>query len=145
MLHGGPQGMPSGQPFIPKSRRTPSMIGGPPKATLGGPNRKVSPLPPTGQAALIAEKLKSKRIPVKLPLESLELDELSEGTRRSLWSRSIEPRSEPDTESTVPAPPTTTADIFPDDTQRFELPSTLDICLPLPVRVSALSGDQTQF
>ena len=34
------------QPFVPKSRRTQSVsTGGPPKAVLGGPQRKVSPMP----------------------------------------------------------------------------------------------------
>ena len=125
--------MPMGQPFIPKSRRTPSMIGGPPKATLGGPNRKVSPMPPTVQAAAIAEKLKAKKIPVKLPAESEEIDLSVEGARKSLWTRSVSATYESSEVASLPPPSITTGAVHPDESHKTNLPDTIDICLPLPV------------
>lgn len=106
------------------------MIGGPPKAALGGPNRKVSPLPPTAQAALLAEKLKSKKIPVKLPFETV--DELPEGVQGSLWTRSPAAHQQDEVENPA-SPDTSTADIFPEEEYRVEPPPIIDICLPLPV------------
>ncbi|CAE7064529.1 unnamed protein product [Rhizoctonia solani] len=85
-------------PFVPRSRRTIS-IGGPPKAVLGGPNRKTSPLPPTpaGENAPALPDVKKKKCTVKLPLESeQELNEEEDGPKRtkSLWSRSPVPHSQ---------------------------------------------------
>ncbi|CAE6389296.1 unnamed protein product [Rhizoctonia solani] len=83
-------------PFVPRSRRTIS-IGGPPKAVLGGPNRKTSPLPPTpaGENAPGLPDVKKKKCIVRLPLESdqqLEGDaedgDESAKRTKSLWSRS---------------------------------------------------------
>ncbi|CAE6399787.1 unnamed protein product [Rhizoctonia solani] len=84
-------------PFVPRSRRTIS-IGGPPKAVLGGPNRKTSPLPPTpaGESAPGLPDVKKKKCTVKLPLEADEELEDEESTRRtkSLWSREPVPPSQ---------------------------------------------------
>ncbi|KAG8732948.1 hypothetical protein FRC11_009825 [Ceratobasidium sp. 423] len=89
-------------PFVPRSRRTIS-IGGPPKAVLGGPNRKTSPLPPTpaGENAPGLPDVKKKKCTVKLPVESdqdldgdAEDDEASARRTKSLWSRTPIPLSE---------------------------------------------------
>ncbi|CAE6405162.1 unnamed protein product [Rhizoctonia solani] len=89
-------------PFVPRSRRTIS-IGGPPKAVLGGPNRKTSPLPPTpaGENAPVLPDVKRKRCVVRLPLESEQEpegdaqdgDESAKRTK-SLWSRTPVPPSQ---------------------------------------------------
>ncbi|KAF8761712.1 hypothetical protein RHS01_00394 [Rhizoctonia solani] len=67
-------------PFVPRSRRTIS-IGGPPKAVLGGPNRKTSPLPPTpaGENAPPLPDVKRKKCTVRLPLESDQEPEADAG------------------------------------------------------------------
>ncbi|KAF8741521.1 hypothetical protein RHS02_03518, partial [Rhizoctonia solani] len=89
-------------PFVPRSRRTIS-IGGPPKAVLGGPNRKTSPLPPTpaGENAPLLPDVKRKKCTVRLPLESDQEPEADAGDAdesakrtRSLWSREPVPPSQ---------------------------------------------------
>ncbi|OCB89245.1 hypothetical protein A7U60_g3612 [Sanghuangporus baumii] len=130
MLHGGGQPNPSAQPFVPKSRRTPSMIGGPPKAPLGGPNRKVSPLPPSSQVAAIAEKVKARKIPVKIPVESERDEEDVDGSKRSLWSRKPISPSDLETPADLDPPEIFTAVSYPDDEYRKHLPPTVDVFLP---------------
>ena len=52
----GPVGFPNpvlAPPFVPKSKRSQSVsTGGPPKAVLGGPQRKVSPMPPVASSSV---------------------------------------------------------------------------------------------
>ncbi|THH09411.1 hypothetical protein EW145_g2020 [Phellinidium pouzarii] len=123
MMHGGPPGVPSTQPFVPKSRRTPSMIGGPPKALLGGPNRKVSPLPPA--AIAIQEKLKSKKVTVKVPDEQAE-----DASKKSLWSRKPVATSQLKIFPEFSPAETTSIELYPDEGYRRHLPLTVDVFLP---------------
>ncbi|KAH8120720.1 hypothetical protein DFH11DRAFT_1500736 [Phellopilus nigrolimitatus] len=127
MMHGGP-GMPPSHPFVPKSRRTPSMIGGPPKAMLGGPNRKVSPLPPT--AVAFQEKLKSKRVIVRLPLETEADKEFGDASRRSLWSRRPVAASDIELKPDLPPPETNSVDMHPEESFQKYFPPTVDVFLP---------------
>lgn len=127
MMLGQPPFPAPGQPFMPRSRRTPSIsTGGPPKAVLGGPNRKVSPMPSMQDTA--SEKARAKKAPVKLPVEGpIEGD--TEAVR-SLWSRipldpSLIPEQDPG-----PAPEVTSAELHPDDSSRLPLPPTVDVYLP---------------
>lgn len=128
---------PNPQPFVPKSRRTPSSIGGPPKAPLGGPGgpaRKVSPLP-SSAVLTIQEKLKARKVVVKLPVESTCEAESSENTSsKSLWSRSPVPSSEIEIQETVFPPEITSVEIYPDIAFTHMLPPTVDVFLPGKVR-----------
>lgn len=135
--HGAPSGMPPSQPFVPKSRRTPSMIGGPPKALLGGPNRKVSPLPPAVVA--FEEKLKAKKMAVRIPVES-GLMERGGDEKRSLWSRKLIPISDRSHLPTLPPPEAESTEIYPEETYRRILPSTVDVFLP-----SKVSKQETSY
>ncbi|KAI5120547.1 hypothetical protein M0805_000275 [Coniferiporia weirii] len=131
MMHGGPPGPPA-MPFVPKSRRTPSMIGGPPKAMLGGPNRKVSPLPPA--AVALQEKLKLKKVPVKLPLETDtdgKVRDVSEDvSKKSLWSRKPVTASELEQFPDSAPPEIISMELYPDENHRQHLPATVDVFLP---------------
>lgn len=124
-------------PFVPRSKRTIS-IGGPPKAVLGGPNRKPSPLPPTpaAESAPALPEVKKKKSTVKFPLESdpaptdeenAELD----GRIKSLWSRSPIAASD-----LPPEPPvdqgleTTSVQPHPEHAVRSDLPNSIEVFLP---------------
>ncbi|KAJ7294054.1 hypothetical protein C8J57DRAFT_1445011 [Mycena rebaudengoi] len=72
----GPTG--GGNPFPNRNRRQPS-IGGPPKAVLGGPARKLSPLPPVVPAV-------PKKMTVKLPKES-PVGENGQPAAKPSWAR----------------------------------------------------------
>ncbi|GJJ08779.1 hypothetical protein Clacol_002998 [Clathrus columnatus] len=78
-------------PGFPKiSKRTPSVsIGGPPKAPLGGPSRKITPSAPLNTGATETDKPKAKKkITVKLPIEKMaEGGNSSDEVLYSLWSR----------------------------------------------------------
>ena len=111
---------------MPKSRRTPSTIGGPPKAPLGGPGRKHSPMPPVAPA--LQDKLK-KKVVVKLPLESAEED--VEG--KSLWSRVPLDPALVEVKDVVP-PDTSSAEFSPGELESALRPDTVDVFLPGKVR-----------
>lgn len=136
-LHTGqpPPGGLSVPPFVPRSKRTIS-IGGPPKAVLGGPNRKPSPLPPTpaGESAPALPEVKKKKSTVKFPLESDPSPEgedsaESDGRTKSLWSRNPIPASE------LPEPPVdqgleaTSIGWHPEHALRSELPNSIEVLL----------------
>ncbi|TDL28968.1 hypothetical protein BD410DRAFT_781527 [Rickenella mellea] len=132
MMLGGQPGL-SAQPFVPKSRRTPS-LGGPPKAPLGGPGRKHSPLPPAASiaAAAVADKLKQKKIVIKIPAESSSADdaETSTPTPRALWSRTpLHPSLLPETPAILP-PEKISSEGHPDEDSKRPLPPTIDVFLP---------------
>ena len=109
------------------------MIGGPPKALLGGPNRKVSPLPPPAALAL-EEKLKAKKVVVRIPIES-DLVEERESEKRSLWSRMPIPSSELPSVAALVPPEASSAEIYPEETYRRNLPPTVDVFLPSKVSI----------
>ena len=130
MMMGSQPQFGNGQPFVPKSRRTPSTIGGPPKAPLGGPGRKHSPMPAPAVAAIAAQEKVKKKVVVKLPLESAE--EGAEG--KSLWSRvPLDPESVKE-EDVVP-PEIITANVSPEELERTLLPPTVEVFLPGKVRL----------
>ena len=116
------------QPFVPRSKRTQSVsTGGPPKAVLGGPQRKVSPLPPPIVAPVVAAP-KAKKVVVNLPKETVQ-DGDEKGTRPS-WARTPLPPSEVHEYGEMPPPDLLTAESFPPDAWRHTLPPTVDVFLP---------------
>ncbi|KAG9126330.1 hypothetical protein FRC07_003851 [Ceratobasidium sp. 392] len=126
---GGGLGLP---PFVPRSKRTMS-IGGPPKAVLGGPNRKTSPLPPMTPAVENAPGLpevKKKKCTVKIPLESDAPVEEDDGRTKSLWSRSPIPASELPPQLLIDSGlELTTAEPHPEHVTR-NLPNSIEVFLP---------------
>jgi hypothetical protein len=115
-------------PHLPRNRRQPS-IGGPPKAPLGGPARKPSPLPPLSDVQSLPAALKSKKINVALPKET----EIAEGTELKThppWARvPLEPSLVP-SERPITYPDLTSAESFPPDSWRYHEPGTIDVFLP---------------
>ncbi|KAF8350283.1 hypothetical protein F5887DRAFT_1270081 [Amanita rubescens] len=89
--------------LFPVRHRKQVSIGGPPKAVLGGPQRKPSPLPPS----------KPKKVQVNLPL----------------LSPSVPPLPTIDFPP-VTFPESSTRDIFPPDVTRNLVPHTIDVFLP---------------
>ncbi|KAF7340186.1 hypothetical protein MVEN_01937200 [Mycena venus] len=117
---------PGGPPFPGRNRRQPS-IGGPPKAVLGGPARKVSPMPPV--PAVTAPPVKTKKVIVKLPNESPKDDD-GKPLEKPSWARI--PLETPFVykEVQVSQAELTTAESYPSDSWRLEIPSTIDVFLP---------------
>ena len=142
-------------PFVPRSKRTTSMsVGGPPKAVLGGPQRKVSPMAPVGAAAGVGAEAsastgqtsttpaavpKSKKMVVRLPRETLTAedgDETGVSGTRPAWARVALPMSEVPEMVDAGPPEISTAEAFPPDEWRYRLPDTVDVFLPGKVRLS---------
>ncbi|KAL1740766.1 hypothetical protein HDZ31DRAFT_76658, partial [Schizophyllum fasciatum] len=122
----GPPGMPP--PFGHKRRNM--SIGGPPKAVLGGPQRKTSPLPPgTSTASTSAAPVKAKKITVNLPKETIPGEDGAPSTRPP-WARA--PLDAPFEYKDVPIPAAemTSAALFPPDAYRYAMPPTIDVFLP---------------
>lgn len=117
-------------PFIPKSKRTQSVsTGGPPKAVLGGPQRKVSPLPAAAVVAAPAvPAVKVKKVVVNLPKEIIQEGE-EQGTRLP-WGRTPIPASQLPAQPLVPAVALTTIEAYPPDAWRHHIPPTVDVFLP---------------
>lgn len=125
---GFPNPMMPPQPFVPRSKRTQSVsTGGPPKAVLGGPQRKVSPMPPP-TVAPPAPAPKPKKVVVNLPKETVPEGE-EKGSRPS-WARTPLPPSEVGKYGEVQPPGLLTAEHFPSDAWRHNLPPTVDVFLP---------------
>lgn len=117
------------QPFVPKSKRTQSVsTGGPPKAILGGPQRKVSPLPPVAPAVLAAPAPKVKKVVVNLPRETVH-DGENRG-RREPWARNPAPSAQIPPQPVLQAPEISTAEAYPPDAWRHHIPPTVDVFLP---------------
>ncbi|KAF8213800.1 hypothetical protein K438DRAFT_1707702 [Mycena galopus ATCC 62051] len=118
--------VPGGPPFPNRNRRQPS-IGGPPKAVLGGPARKLSPLPPV--APPVAPPVKAKKVVIKLPNESPK-DEDGKPLERPSWART--PLETPFVykEVQIVEAELTTAEAYPPDSWRLEMPPTIDVFLP---------------
>ncbi|KAJ7151611.1 hypothetical protein C8R46DRAFT_1122576 [Mycena filopes] len=117
---------PGGPPFPGRNRRQPS-IGGPPKAVLGGPARKLSPLPPV--VAPTPPAVKPKKTTVKLPKESPKDDD-GKPLEKPSWART--PLETPFVykEVEVVEAELTTAESYPSDSERLEIPPTIDVFLP---------------
>ncbi|KAJ7630423.1 hypothetical protein FB45DRAFT_1150649 [Roridomyces roridus] len=125
----GGQAFPGGgpPPFLARNRRQPS-IGGPPKAVLGGPARKLSPLPPVVVAPSPAPQ-KAKKVIVRLPQENPK-NEDGEPLEKPSWART--PLETPFVyqEVQVVEAELTTAEPYPSDSSRLEMPPTIDVFLP---------------
>ena len=120
----GSTGQPPSHPFPNRNRRQLS-VGGPPKAVLGGPARKLSPFPST----LTPNDPASKKVIVNLPKETISGED-GEPATRSSWARS--PLDNPfQYQNHPPIPPeVTTVEIFPPDTYRLDFPNSIDVYLP---------------
>ncbi|KAH7884004.1 hypothetical protein F5I97DRAFT_2045934 [Phlebopus sp. FC_14] len=124
---------PFGQPFIPRNRRAPSIsIGGPPKAPLGGPGRKHSPLPPPPPPTA----QKGKKVVVNFPVETIHGDDGQPPTRPP-WARTPMPTTT-HAELVVIPPDIETAELYPPDAWRYTVPDTVDVFLPGKVAWDAL-------
>jgi len=130
--------------FQPRSRRAPSVsTGGPPKAVLGGPGVKsrvtteTAPTPTT-----TAPTQKTKKVLINIPRETIPA-EGDEGTRggkelpcREIWARiPLRPSEVPEIVDLAP-PETTSAELFPSEEWRTQLPTTVDVFLPGKVRAT---------
>lgn len=133
----GPGGIPqapsNGHPFPNRNRRQLS-IGGPPKAVLGGPARKLSPLPPNLPEAVpaVVPAVKQKKVVVNLPKETANDGE--EAARPS-WARTPLPQPANFNGQQVVYAEITSAEPYPPEEWRVNIPSTLDVFLPGKVRV----------
>lgn len=129
--------VPPPQPFVPRSKRTQSVAtGGPPKAILGGPQRKVEPKPVVVVA--VAPPPKAKKVIVNLPKETMQEGE-EKGARKS-WARTPLPSSDVPRYDQVPPPELTSAEPFPSDAWRKSLPPTVDVFLPGKVAFFAFAS-----
>ncbi|KAG5730024.1 hypothetical protein E4T56_gene20184 [Termitomyces sp. T112] len=117
----------SSHPFSNRNRRQLS-IGGPPKAVLGGPTRKLSPLPAVAAASMVTSQ-KVKKVNVKLPKETISGEEEAELSTREPWARHMLDGFE-FKESEVVSVELTTAEAYPPDEWRHHMPDTLDVFLP---------------
>ena len=131
------------QGFQRGNRRTASIsTGGPPKAPLGGPTRKHSPMPAAAPVTGTNTALvKSKKVVIKLPMENIQ--SLPEGpdsntTVYSLWARKPLPHSRAPKMDYVDEPDTTSVDMHPIE-QSSTLPATIDVFLPGKVITSKRS------
>ncbi|KAL0945542.1 hypothetical protein HGRIS_014704 [Hohenbuehelia grisea] len=125
-------GGPPPQPFQGKHRKQLS-VGGPPKAVLGGPGRKHSPLPVpvtnAAAAAAVTSGPKQRKVVVNLPKESV-LEENGTVTRREPWPRTpLPPTADPEPQGPLEVE-TSSAQLFPPDYWRTELPDVIDVFLP---------------
>ena len=119
-------------PFT-RNRRQPSIsTGGPPKATLGGPqNKHVAPPitnPATASAALEA-KLKGKRLVVKLPQEKVSVGDDGEKFD-PLWSRAPIPLGEVEIFPLAEPPEMTSAGLWPEPLPNGSIPPSIEVFLP---------------
>ncbi|KAH9921301.1 uncharacterized protein B0H18DRAFT_1121452 [Fomitopsis serialis] len=118
------------QPFVPRSKRAPSIsAGGPPKAVLGGPQRKVSPNPRAPSIPQPAPATKVKKHIVNLPKETVPGEGDAPSTRQS-WARKPLPLSDVPEQVEVAYPDLRTVEPYPPDNWRHHLPSTVDVFLP---------------
>ena len=129
---------PFAPPFVPRSKRSASVsVGGPPKAVLGGPQRKVSPMPATPAAAAASapatQPQKQKKVIVNLPRETVP-GEGDEPPTRASFARMPLVESEIPVQAEVRYPETSTVELYPPDSWRYHLPPTVDVFLPGRVR-----------
>lgn len=129
------QGQPSGPPFPHRNRRQLS-IGGPPKAVLGGPARRLSPLPPASGANPTAAPAKAKKLSVNLPKETILGDD-GQPVSRPSWARTPSCTLEV-THPPIPTVEIATAELYPTDEWSQRMPNTLDVFLPGKVCLSII-------
>ena len=124
---GIPGQYPTGHPFPNRNRRQLS-IGGPPKAILGGPARKLSPLPVAVNNAPAPPPQKVKKINVNLPQETIPGDDGQPPTRPP-WARTVLDGFEFQDKEVMPVE-LTTAESYPSDEERYHIPDILEVFLP---------------
>jgi len=133
---GGPPSNNTNHPFPHRNRRQLS-IGGPPKAVLGGPARKVSPMPTVAASTSLPTTLK-KKPNVKLPKETVvsggENGEETSTTRPE-WARVALPHDQVRVHDILP-PITSSGIPYPPEEWKQAWPGQLDVFLPGKVRVS---------
>lgn len=122
------QHIPPSHPFPGRGRRQLS-IGGPPKAVLGGPTSKLRPMPAGTQATDTTATEKKKKLVVNLPKEIIQSEEGQPGTRPE-WARQPLPTSGSADHIIIIPVRVATAEIYPPDSWRAELPDTIDVYLP---------------
>lgn len=128
---------PGQMPHFQHRRRQPS-IGGPPKAVLGGPARKLSPIPP-GLSVSPALAPKSKKVPISLPKETV----LAEGETiptRPPWARTPIPTRPGEGEPEVEPVEVATREVYPPEAWVHMIPDVVDVFLPSRVRCYALDS-----
>ncbi|PVF94544.1 hypothetical protein CPB86DRAFT_808513 [Serendipita vermifera] len=116
-------------PFNRNRRQGSVSLGGPPKATLGGPQNKHVAAPmtnPASSAAAIEKVLKGKKINVKIPKESSDEDGVAppEFARRPIPVSELPAFDEPRPLDT------NTAIMYPEERPRGDLPRTVEVFLP---------------
>ena len=144
---------PGAVPFQARSRRAPSIsTGGPPKAPLGGPQRKApSPLPPAGDnkpvsaedagsnaapdatqpVATAPPKSKlTKKIIVKLPQERNRVSQDGDDAVKPLWVREPLPHADVPEHEAIQPPELVSVKSHPMDWPRGVMPMSIDVFLP---------------
>jgi hypothetical protein len=136
MMGGGPG---FGQQNALRNRRSASIsIGGPPKAVLGGPARKLSPMPPTAASAPApGQVLQGKKVTVNLPKETVPGEDGQPATRPE-WARTPLQSIVVTTKRDLRPPELTSSEAYPPDSWRLSVPNTLDVFLPGKVRTFRL-------
>jgi hypothetical protein len=131
-------GFPFSQQIQPRNRRSASVnLGGPPKAVLGGPTRKLSPMPQqhVSTSPTPGQVPAGKKLNVNLPKETIPGEDGQSSTRPS-WAR-VPQKSSPDL--TIPDPKLlelTSADSYPPESWARVIPPTVDVFLPGKVSAS---------
>ncbi|KIM21994.1 hypothetical protein M408DRAFT_297474 [Serendipita vermifera MAFF 305830] len=116
-------------PFNRNRRQNSVSLGGPPKATLGGPANKHTAAPlmnPSSSTAVLEKTLKGKKLTVKVPNESATED----GGPIPAYARTPIPVSELPHFVEPLALDTATAPLFPEERPKGELPKSIDVFLP---------------
>ncbi len=131
-------------PFVPKSKRSQSIsTGGPPKAVLGGPQRKAAPAPQPAATAAAATTpaalpTKQKKIVVNLPKETIQEGE--DKGKAAPWARKPLPASEVPPQPAIRPVEMITVEAYPPDAWRHVVPATLDVFLPGKVTREPISS-----
>ncbi|KAJ8088676.1 hypothetical protein PM082_013919 [Marasmius tenuissimus] len=116
----------------PHRNRRQLSIGGPPKAVLGGPARKTSPLPPPSVSPVPPPPppAKTKKMTVNLPKETVPAEEEGQPPTRPPWARSMVDAPPLPPEEPVEPVELTTAGVYPPDQWRLAIPPSVDVFLP---------------
>ncbi|KAF8887705.1 hypothetical protein BD779DRAFT_1525783 [Infundibulicybe gibba] len=118
-------------PFPNRTRRQPS-IGGPPKAALGGPARKLSPLPTaaaTSASSPTVPPVKPKKVVINLPKETV-LGENGQPETRPSWARVPLPDQFIGGERQPLPAEISSGESYPPEEVRRHLPNVIDVFLP---------------
>ena len=122
-------------PFAARNKRSASIcLGGPPKAVLGGPNRKLSPLPrPVAHIPNAGQTSQGKKVTVNLPKETYP-EEDGQPVTRPEWARVPQASLGLATIDAKP-PELTSVETYPPDSWARHFPKTLEVFLPGKVHI----------